>query len=86
MKLQQLVKTNETILHMLRIYHLIILYVVNFLHVYLTEYDSHNNAIHNLLETAVVNDTYRTLAQNLLSDHPICTQPPAHVPDRVQWP
>ena len=42
-----------------------------------------------LLEAAVVSEDeryYRTLAQNLLSDHPICTQLTAHISDRVKWP
>ena len=42
-----------------------------------------------LLEAAVVSEDeryYHTLAQNLLSDHPICTQLPARVSDRVQCP
>ena len=29
---------------------------------------------------------YHTLTQNLLSDHPICTQLTAHISDRVKWP
>ena len=39
-----------------------------------------------LLEAAVVSEdeqSYHTLAQNLLSDHPICTQLPACVSDRL---
>ena len=41
------------------------------------------------LEAAVVSEDegyYHTLAQNLLSDHPICTQLTAHISDRVKWP
>ena len=42
-----------------------------------------------LLEAAVVSEDeryYHTLTQNLLSDHPICTQLTAHISDRVKWP
>ena len=46
LKLRQLVKDNNTTSHLLRIYYLIIQYVLNCLHVYLTEYNAHNNAIH----------------------------------------
>ena len=43
LKLQQLVKINETISHMLRIYCLIIQYVLNCLHLYLTVYNHYWN-------------------------------------------
>ena len=42
-----------------------------------------------LLEAAVVSEDeryYHTLTQNLLSDHPICTQLTAHISDGVKWP
>ena len=42
----RLVKINDTTPHLLRIYCLIIQYVLNCLHLYLTESNSQNNAVH----------------------------------------